>query len=104
IMREWMTEIRAKKELAAAKVPLRHTALLFGPPGCGKTTLAHHLAARLGMPLVIAEPAAIHEKWLGATGGNILKFFTAIRNHDDPVVVLLDEIDSIGGKRVQSDR
>jgi SpoVK/Ycf46/Vps4 family AAA+-type ATPase len=104
VMLEWMTEIRCKEELAAAKVPLRHTALLFGPPGCGKTTLAHHLAARLGMPLVIAEAAAIETKWMGETAGNILKFFNAIRLHEEPVVVLLDEIDSLGGKRVEADR
>jgi SpoVK/Ycf46/Vps4 family AAA+-type ATPase len=101
---EWMTEIRAKEDLRAVGVKPRTTALLYGLPGCGKTTMAHHVAARLGMPLVIMEAAAVVEKWVGATSGNVLRFFTTIRQHEDPVVVLLDEIDSIGSRRVDADR
>src|SRR3954454_16886469 len=50
---EWLVEISAAEELRAAKLKPRSTAMLFGPPGTGKTTLAHHLAARLGVPLVL---------------------------------------------------
>lgn len=102
VMLEWMTEIRAKEELAAAKVPARHTALLFGLPGCGKTTLAHHLAARLGMPLVIAEMGAIASSYMNGTGNNLHKLFEIVRAHEEPVVMLLDEIDGVGGKRLDS--
>ncbi len=35
----------------------RWNTLLYGPPGCGKTTLAHHFAARLGLPLIIMRVA-----------------------------------------------
>jgi len=85
--------------LTAANIPLRHTAALYGPPGCGKTTLAHHLAARLGMPLVIMEAAAVASSFMNKTANQLLEFFEAVRQHDSPVVVLLDEIDSIGHKR-----
>lgn len=98
-MAEWLIEIRAAKELEAIGVKPRRTSLLYGPPGTGKTTLAHHIAARLGMPLVIMEAAAVHTKWMGETGSNLLRFFNTIRACPEPVVVLLDEIDGIGSRR-----
>jgi SpoVK/Ycf46/Vps4 family AAA+-type ATPase len=96
---EWLAEIRARKELAAVGVKPRSTAMLFGPPGCGKTTLAHHLAARLGLPLVIMDTAAAHTMFLGQTGSNLAEFFAVLAAHDEPVVVLLDEFDSLGSTR-----
>lgn len=98
---EWMAEIRAADELAAAQITPRSTTLLYGPPGCGKTTMAHHVAARLGMPLVIMEAAAVASKFMNGTGENLLSFFNVIANHDEPIVVLLDEIDGIGGRRAE---
>jgi hypothetical protein len=102
VMLEWMTEIRAKDELAAAKVPARHTALLYGLPGCGKTTLAHHLAARLGMPLVVAEMGAIASEFMNKTGNNLFALFEIVRAHDEPVVMFLDEIDGVGATRLNT--
>lgn len=96
---EWLLEIRARKELEAVKIKPRSTAMLYGPPGCGKTTLAHHLAARLGYPLVVMDTGATHSRFLGATGENLIAFFRAIAAHEEPVVVLLDEFDSLGATR-----
>lgn len=96
---EWMTEIRASEELKSVGLKARSTALLYGPPGTGKTTLAHHLAARLGLPLVALQTERIHERWIGATGENIGMVFDALNAVSDKCVVLFDEADAMMSKR-----
>lgn len=96
---EWMAEINMASELKAVGLVPRYTSLLFGPPGCGKTTLAHHFAARLGMPLVIARGELIVDKWLGSTGQNIGRLFNGLRKEEGKVVAFFDEMDSVATTR-----
>lgn len=97
---EWMTEIRLASELAAAGLKPRRTALLYGPPGCGKTTWAHHFAARLGLPLACVRSESLIDKYLGATGGNIGQLFDAMSKTEGKVIVFFDEVDALGGRRM----
>ncbi|HEY1630816.1 MAG TPA: ATP-binding protein [Rhizomicrobium sp.] len=97
---EWMSELRLKKELKAAGLKARHLALLYGPPGCGKTTFAHHFAARLGFPLACVRSESLIAAYLGATGQNIDKLFRAMDETEGKVVMFFDEVDAIGGRRM----
>jgi SpoVK/Ycf46/Vps4 family AAA+-type ATPase len=72
---EWLVEINNAAELAAVGIQPRRLALLYGPPGTGKTTLAHHLSARLGLPLVAVQSSC---------------------------VLLLDEFDALAQKRLNA--
>lgn len=95
----WLDEIRARDALAAVGLKPRSSALLSGPPGCGKTTLAHHLAARLGYPLVTVGAENIYTSSLGGSEGKVSRLFEVIESLDQPVILFIDEIDAIGGKR-----
>lgn len=95
----WLDEIRARPMLAEVGIKPRSSALLSGPPGCGKTTLAHHLSARLGYPLVTVGAEHIITSSLGGSEGNVARLFSAIESLDEPVILFVDEIDAIGGKR-----
>ncbi len=96
---EWLAEINSRAELAAAKLTPRSTALLSGPPGTGKTTIAHHLAARLGLPLIIVGAENLLGAMLGESEAKVATLFTRLRG--TKAVVLIDEIDAIGAKRDQ---
>lgn len=97
---EWLAELRAEEALAEVGCKPRRTALLYGPPGTGKTTLAHHLSARLGLPLVCVRSESLIDRWLGATGQNLAALFDAMEKIDGRAVIFFDEVDALGGKRM----
>lgn len=98
-VRQWMVECGAVTELATVGLKPRRTAMLSGPPGTGKTTLAHHIAARLGLPLVLVDMSSLASMYIGETGRNIHRLFSALTKQADRMVLLLDEFDAIAEKR-----
>lgn len=104
---EWLTEIWAEAELREVGLLPRQRAIFHGAPGTGKTTLAHHLAARLGLPLVAIRPDRVIDCWLGSTGRNLGQLFDLAKPEPDgagPVVLFFDEFEALAGKRVQGAR
>lgn len=100
---QWLTELQCEDELKRVGVAPRKSALLSGPPGTGKTTLAHHLAARLGMPLILVNMQQVISKWIGASGENINALFREAKRYSSEVVLFLDEIDAVAAKRVSQE-
>lgn len=98
---EWLTEIWSEDELSAIGIGPRKRAMFTGPPGVGKTTLAHHLSARLGLTMIAVKPDRLIDKYLGSTGKNIGRLFDAAIAADPPCVLFMDEMDAIAMKRRQ---
>lgn len=99
---EWLTEIWAVDDLRAVGLKPRQRAMFKGPPGTGKTTLAHHLAARLGLPLAIIHPERVIDKWVGSSARNIGGIFDALEAEGAaPHMLFFDEFEALGGKRMQ---
>ncbi|XP_028681774.2 nuclear valosin-containing protein-like isoform X5 [Macaca mulatta] len=72
--------------------------LLHGPPGCGKTLLAHAIAGELDLPILkVAAPEIVS----GVSGESEQKlrelFEQAVSNA--PCIIFIDEIDAITPKR-----
>lgn len=71
--------------------------LIFGPPGSGKTLTAQHVAARLGLPLIVARIDGLISSFLGTTARNIANLFDFANRYK--CVLLLDEFDAIAKLR-----
>jgi SpoVK/Ycf46/Vps4 family AAA+-type ATPase len=93
----FIDEIRRWPELDIAGVPRRNRVLLYGPPGCGKTSTVEAMAAALGRPLVTARVDGLMSSYLGETASNLRKLFDYANS--GPYVLLLDEFDSLGKLR-----
>ncbi|XP_078349901.1 nuclear valosin-containing protein-like [Oculina patagonica] len=72
--------------------------LLHGPPGCGKTLLAHAIAGELEMPFIKLAATEIVSGVSGESEQKVRELFSRAVAHA-PCVVFLDEIDSITPKR-----
>lgn len=76
---------------------VRKRVILHGPPGCGKTSIAHALAAELGIGLYEVSIAETCSSYMGESEKQVEKIFDfAAQNR---CVLLLDEFDSIGQHR-----
>ena len=92
-----LDEHNQRKRLAEYGYAPKGKILFWGPPGCGKTHTASYLAHELGLPLGTVRLNAIISSYLGDTAAHIQKVFDLAST--TPMVLLLDEIDSIAKQR-----
>jgi len=98
-LHQWLYEMNAAPDLEAVGLKPRTRAILSGPPGCGKTTLAHHIAARIGLPLVVVQSQQVVESSLGGSGRNVADLFRSARAADGEVALFFDEFDALAKAR-----
>ncbi len=94
---DFINMVKHQNQLIKGGVEMSNTLLLYGKPGCGKTTVARHISERTGLPLVVARFDAIVSSLLGNTAKNIRKIFDFADNK--PCILFLDEFDAIAKAR-----
>ncbi len=72
--------------------------LLCGPPGCGKTTLAHAIGGEYNIPFYRIAAPQIVSSLSGESEMKIRKLFNKVVE-SAPSILFIDEIESILGKR-----
>lgn len=94
---DFMETVRNKDKMAQIGLEFNMSLLLYGYPGCGKTSAAKYIAAQLGLPLVVARLDTLISSLLGNTAKNIHKIFEYAKKQ--PCVLFLDEFDAIAKAR-----
>ena len=69
-------------------------ALLYGPPGCGKTILARALATESGGNMILVRGPEILSKWVGESEKALREIFRKAKAAS-PCVIIFDELDSL---------
>lgn len=73
-------------------------ALLYGPPGCGKTLLARAAASSVGANFIAVSGPELLDKWLGGSEARVREVFAAARA-SAPCIVFFDEVDALATRR-----
>jgi len=69
-------------------------ALIYGPPGCGKTLIARALATESGANMILVKGPELLSKWVGESEKGIREIFRKAKAAS-PCVVIFDELDSL---------
>ena len=73
--------------------------LLYGPPGCGKTLLAKAVASQTKATFIKVVASELVQKYIGE-GARLVRELFQFARMKAPSIVFIDEIDAIGGKRI----
>ena len=83
--------------LLKAGIETPFSILLYGPPGCGKTSVARYIASIMKLPLVCPRLDGLISSLLGSTAKNIRKIFDFVGSRE--CILFLDEFDVIAKLR-----
>lgn len=88
---------RKRDEILKVGAEVSNSLLLYGPPGCGKTTVAQCISCITGLPLVTARLDGLISSLLGSTAKNIRRVFDYASQRE--CILFLDEFDVIAKLR-----
>jgi transitional endoplasmic reticulum ATPase len=88
--------------LAAPGAPRDISLLLSGPPGCGKSAFARHLADVMGLPVLEKRASDLLSKFVGETEAQIAKAFAEASAAE--AFLIFDEADSLLAARSGAER
>ncbi|KAJ8337058.1 hypothetical protein SKAU_G00382780 [Synaphobranchus kaupii] len=100
-LQEVVEFLRSPQKFTVLGGKLPKGVLLVGPPGTGKTLLARAVAGEADVPFYYASGSEFDEMFVGVGASRIRNLFREAKANA-PCVVFIDELDSVGGKRIES--
>ncbi|MGB6065597.1 MAG: ATP-binding protein [Desulfomonilaceae bacterium] len=97
VFHEIVEEHHRRELLRSHNLEPRHRILLVGPPGNGKTSLAHAFAEATILPLIVVRYEGIIGSYLGETAARLRRLFDFVRTR--ACVLFFDEFDTLGKER-----
>ena len=88
---------KRRETLLKSGIDVSNSMLLYGPPGCGKTTVSQFISSVTGLPLITARLDGLVSSLLGSTAKNIRKIFDFASRRE--CILFLDEFDVIAKLR-----
>ena len=89
-----ITAIKEPNKFTKMGVKPPKGALLYGPPGCGKTLLARAVATETGANMILVRGPEILSKWMGESEKAVREIFRKAKA-SSPCVVIFDELDAL---------
>lgn len=81
-------------------IPAPKGALLYGPPGTGKTLIARAIANSVDATFLKVVATSLFDRYVGESARVVREMFAYAREHP-PCIIFIDEIDALGGKRLE---
>lgn len=94
---EFVSSYQQRDEILRAGVDTANSLLLYGPPGCGKTTVARYISFATGLPLITVRLDGLVSSLLGSTAKNIRRTFDYASKRE--CILFLDEFDVVAKLR-----
>ena len=96
----------AKQRQEDYGIEIPHFIVFHGPPGCGKTMLSEAISAQTGCEMFKMDISKVGSSYVNKTANNIGKAFEVIFNAaqktEKPVILFMDEMDSVLSKRTDA--
>ncbi len=100
LLEEVVAPLRNPEKYKKYRISIPNGILLYGPPGCGKTFIAQHLAEELGYNFFEISPSSIGSPYVHESGLKIRGLFDNAAQKS-PVLIFVDEFEGMVPSRSQ---
>ncbi len=100
-LRDLLLIMLAPEKASEYRIKIPNGILLYGPPGCGKTTIAKKFAAEVGWNFAVAAAQDLASTYVNGTMLNVKQLFHELEQFA-PIVLVLDEIDVLMPSRTDT--